>query len=81
MDDPKRITQLTETQSIGSDDYIALDSATGGTKKIKAAYFTGGSGQLYWGGIQGDIEDQLDLAEILSNLIYIDEEGKFYVNT
>lgn len=81
MDDPKRITQLTEVQAIGSDDYIAMDSANGGTKKIKAVYFTGGGGQLYWGAIQGNISDQLDLAAILNNMIYIDEEGKFYVNT
>ena len=80
MDDPKRITQLTEVQSISPDDYIAMDSANGGTKKIKAVYFTG-SGEVFWGGIQGDISDQLDLAAILDNMIHIDEEGKFYVNT
>lgn len=80
MDDPKRITQLSEVQSISPDDYIAMDSANGGTKKIKAVYFTGGGGEVFWGGIQGDISDQLDLAAILNNMIHIDEEGMFYVN-
>ena len=41
MDDPKRITQLTEVQSISPDDYIAMDSANGGTKKIKAKKSSG----------------------------------------
>ena len=81
MDGPKRITQLTEVQSISPDDCIAMDSEDGGTKKIKAVYFTGGGGEVFWGGIQGNISDQLDLAAILNNTIHIDEEGKFYVNT
>lgn len=85
MDDPKRITQLTEVQSIGADDYIAMDSEDGGTKKIKAAYFTGGGGQIFWGGIQGDITDQIDLANALNaitgNAVFVDGEGKFYVNS
>ena len=79
-DEKKRIIALTETTEIGTDDYIAMDSVGGGTKKVKASHFTGGSGQVMWGGIQGDIADQTDLAEVLSNLVFIDANGRFYVN-
>ena len=80
-DEKKRIVALTETTEIGSGDYIAMDSEGGGTKKIKASHFTGGSDNVMWGGIQGDLSDQTDLAEVLSNLVFIDENGYFYANT
>lgn len=80
-DEKKRIIALTEAAEIGTGDYIAMDSEDGGTKKIKASKFTGGSDNVMWGGIQGDISDQTDLAEVLNNLVFIDENGYFYVNT
>ena len=80
-DEQKRIIGLTETEEIGTGDYIAMDSEGGGTKKIKASHFTGGSDNVMWGGIQGDLSDQTDLAEVLNNLVFIDENGYFYVNT
>ena len=67
-DEPRRIIDLTETQLVGSGDYLALDSADGGTKKVKASYFSGGSENYMWGGIQGDIADQTDLYEYLEQI-------------
>lgn len=77
----KRIINLTETDTVTAGDYIAMDSVDGGTKKIPASHFTGGSGQVLWGGIQGDITQQADLASVLGNLIYVNADGEFYVNT
>ena len=79
-DERKRIIGLTETTEIGTGDYIAMDSEGGGTKKIKASHFTGRSDNVMWGGIQGELYDQTDLAEVLNNLVHIDENGYFYVN-
>lgn len=67
-DEPRRIIELPETQLVGSGDYLALDSADGGTKKVKASYFSGSSENYMWGGIQGDIADQTDLYEYLEQL-------------
>ena len=80
-DEKKRNLALTETTEIGKGDYIAMDSEGGGTKKIKASHFPGGRDNVMWGGIQGDLSDQTDLAEALNNLVFIDENGYFYVNT
>ena len=65
-DEPKRIIDLTEVSSVAAGDYLAMDSEDGGTKKVKASYFTGGSENYMWGAIQGDIEDQTDLATRLN---------------
>lgn len=69
MDEPKRIIDLTEVSSVAAGDYIAMDSEDGGTKKIPASHFTGGSGQVMWGGIQGDISQQTDLAAFFADII------------
>lgn len=79
-DERKRIINLTETDTITAEDYIAMDSVDGGTKKIPASHFTGRSDNVMWGGIQGDISQQADLALVLSNLIYVNDDGEFYVN-
>lgn len=71
-DEPRRIIDLTETQLVGSGDYLALDSADGGTKKVKASYFSGSSENYMWGGIQGDINDQTDLMDALGEKANID---------
>lgn len=80
----KRIIQLDSVNSISNDDYIAMDSEDGGTKKIKAAYFTGGGEEVYWGGIQGQLADQTDLQDALdaitNNAVFVDADGYFYVN-
>ena len=84
-DEKKRIIELAAVQNISNDDYIAMDSEDGGTKKIKAAYFTGSGDEVHWGAIQGDIGDQTDLNNALTaitgNAVFVDADGKFYVNS
>lgn len=84
-DEKKRIISLTETENIGVDDYIAMDSTSGGTKKVLASKFTGGSDNVMWGGIGGSLDSQTDLKnaldDIKNNTILIDNEGKFFVIT
>ena len=80
-DERKRIINLTDTDSVTTGDYIAMDSVDGGTKKIPASHFMGGPGRTMWGGIQGDIAQQADLASVLNNLIYVNADGEFYVNS